>query len=275
MVKHLTHTSLNYKLLCSDLDGTLLSTKSDVSEFTISEIARIKNKLRVILVSARMPSAMTYIQKSLGIENEPMVCYNGALVVHGENEISSITIPLTILSRIHQLATVYSIQLGLYYKNEWFVEEHSERVAKEINYTKNHPEFRSTTDSLSDWKARQISGAHKVMLMGAKDTTDSLFQDLQDTLGDAIAIYRSNETLIEIAPKSVSKLTAIQLLLAPNETLDQVIAFGDNYNDFDMLKYVGCGVAVANARDIVKAIANYITAKNTDDGVARFIKEQL
>ncbi|WP_047419771.1 Cof-type HAD-IIB family hydrolase [Cellulophaga sp. Hel_I_12] len=266
---------MNYKLLCSDLDGTLLSTKSDVSAFTISEISRIKDKLRVILVSARMPKAMTYLQKSLGIEKEPMICYNGALVVHGENEISSVTIPLTILNRIHQLAAVHGIKLGLYYKNEWFVEEDSERVAKEINYTKNHPEFRSTTDTLSDWEARQISGAHKVMLMGAEDTTDSLFQDLQDTLSDAIAIYRSNETLIEIAPKSVSKLTAIQLLLAPNETLDQVIAFGDNYNDFDMLKYAGCGVAVANARDTVKEIANYITAKNTDDGVARFIKEQL
>jgi hypothetical protein len=73
----------------------------------------------------------------------------------------------------------------------------------------------------------------------------------------------------------VSKLTAIQLLLSEGETLDNVVAFGDNYNDFDMLKHAGCGVAVANAREMLKEIANHITAENTEDGVAKFIKEYL
>ncbi|WKX77097.1 HAD family hydrolase [Zobellia laminariae] len=57
---------MKYKILCSDLDGTLLTTKSDVSELTIAEIDRIKSHLKIILVSARMPSAMTYLQKDLG-----------------------------------------------------------------------------------------------------------------------------------------------------------------------------------------------------------------
>lgn len=266
---------MNYKILCSDLDGTLLSTKNDVSEFTVSEIARIKDSIRVILVSARMPKAMTYLQKRLKIENQPIICYNGALVLDGTQEVTSVTIPISILKKIHLLADMYDIKLGLYYKDEWYVEEDSERVAKEIKYTKNTPEFRTCETTFSDWEARKISGAHKVMLMGVKETTDSLFQDLQDTFKTTIAIYRSNDTLIELAPKSVSKLTAIKLLLNCNETLENVIAFGDNYNDFDMLKHAGCGVAVANARESVKEIANYVTDKNTEDGVAKFIKEKL
>jgi hydroxymethylpyrimidine pyrophosphatase-like HAD family hydrolase len=60
-----------------------------------------------------------------------------------------------------------------------------------------------------------------------------------------------------------------------NDSLEDIIAFGDNYNDIEMLENVGCGVAVKNAREEVKAISNYVTLKNTDDGVAHFIEENL
>ncbi len=266
---------MNYKLLCSDLDGTLLSTKSDVSDFTISEIARIKDTLRIILVSARMPKAMRYLQKRLDIENQAMVCYNGALVLNGENEIISVTIPISILKKIHLLAESYSIKLGLYYKDEWYVEAHSERIEKEIKYTKSTPEFKATSETFQDWETRKISGAHKLMLMGTKNTCDAIFSILEERFHHEIALYRSNDTLIELAPKLVSKLTAIQLLLSKNDTLADVVAFGDNFNDFEMLKHAGCGVAVANARETLKEIANYVTAENTEDGVAKFIKEHL
>jgi hydroxymethylpyrimidine pyrophosphatase-like HAD family hydrolase len=78
-----------------------------------------------------------------------------------------------------------------------------------------------------------------------------------------------------LAPKSVSKLSAIQLLLKDDETIKDVIAFGDNYNDVEMLKHVGCGVAVANAREEVKAISDYTTLSNTENGVALFIQQHL
>jgi hydroxymethylpyrimidine pyrophosphatase-like HAD family hydrolase len=88
-------------------------------------------------------------------------------------------------------------------------------------------------------------------------------------------IYRSNSTLIEIGPKSVSKRTAIEHILLPGQTLNDVIAFGDNYNDIEMMQAAGCSVAVANARTEVKAIADQITLANTDHGVADFIQQHL
>ncbi len=266
---------MNYKILCSDLDGTLLSTKSDVSEFTVAEISRIKENMKVILVSARMPRSMTYVQKRLGIESQPLICYNGALILDQGKEIASVTIPITLLKEIFNLAEAHAIRLGLYYRDEWYVEVASERVEKEISHTKATPVFRSSVETFYDWKTRKITGAHKVMLMGIKDTCDAIYLKLQQLFDTDIAIYRSSETLIELTPKTVSKLTAIQLLLRADESLDDVIAFGDNYNDIDMLTHVGCGVAVANARQEVKAIANYITPENTDHGVAKFIKAHI
>ncbi len=265
---------MNYKILCSDIDGTLLSTKSDVSDFTISEIARIKKMIRVILVSARMPQSMIYLQERLCIENQPIICYNGALVLDRTREVFSEVINFNIVEKVYQFAEKYEIKLGLYHNREWYVEETSERVQKEINYTRTEPVFRPTSTTLTDWKERNIS-AHKIMLMCTKNSADTIFTTLISQFSKQMRIYRSNDTLIELAPKSVSKLSAIQLLLAKNESLVDVISFGDNYNDIEMLQASGLGVAVGNARTEVKTIANHITLKNTEDGVAHFIKQHL
>ncbi|MFX0557579.1 HAD family hydrolase [Maribacter sp. CXY002] len=265
---------MHFKILCSDLDGTLLSTKSDVSNFAISAISHLKSTTKIILVSARMPSGMHYIQRSLGILEQPIICYNGALIMQGDEELLSVTIPSEIVEQIYGLAAPLDTNLGLYGNNEWYVPNMSERVEKERKYTKTEPIFKSTLDTISDWKKRNM-GAHKIMLMGTKDSADVLMSILQKDFGQRLNIYRSNDTLIEIAPKSVSKLSAIQQLLTNNESLKDIIAFGDNYNDIEMLEKVGHGVAVENAREEVKLIANAITKKNTEDGVAHYIQKHL
>ncbi|WP_026810182.1 Cof-type HAD-IIB family hydrolase [Arenibacter latericius] len=265
---------MTYKILCSDLDGTLLTYKDNVSEYTINEIKRIRNHMRVVLVSARMPKSMIYIQKSLGIEDQPIICYNGALVLNGKKELSSTFIELDLIEGIYKEANKLDIKLGLYSGDEWYVESDSERVQKEIKYTKALPQFRDTQLTLKDWYTRKLGG-HKIMMMGKKENMDTIFPILSKTFSNTLNLYRSNDTLIEVAPKSVSKLTAISLLLHPGENLEDVIAFGDNYNDIEMLQHAGHGVAVGNAREEVKEISQAITLKNTEDGVAHYIKQHL
>lgn len=263
---------MSYSLLCTDLDGTLLTTKDNVSDRTVEAIAKIKNQLQVILVSARMPQGMTYIQERLGIGHEPMICYNGALILHGEKELFSQTIPLELVKQLYQMAQPLDIQLGLYSGFEWYVEQDSERVQKEVRYTHTQTVFRPTTDTLQDWEQRNI-GAHKIMLMCTKETADQLAPMVQEHLEEALHFYRSNDTLIEVSPKSVSKIDSIRKLLPHGKTLENVIAFGDNYNDIEMLDQVGLGVAVANAKEPVKQVAKAVTLANTEDGVAHYLSQ--
>nr|WP_299383899.1 Cof-type HAD-IIB family hydrolase [Allomuricauda sp.] len=265
---------MNFKLLCSDLDGTLLSTKNDVSAFTIEEINRIKAQMRIVLVSARMPKSMTYLQQRMGIEGHPIISYNGALVVQQNKVLSSTIIDINTAKSVHNICRNLGIGLGLYHNDEWCVESTSERVEKEIFNTRAEPEFESTLTTLERWAQHGI-GPHKIMLMGTPDSINGITPMLEKGFLDELNCYRANDTLIEIAPRSVSKLQAIQSLLLPNETLKDVIAFGDNYNDIEMLEKVGYGVAMGNARDEAKAIANYIGLSNKEDGVARFVKEHL
>jgi hydroxymethylpyrimidine pyrophosphatase-like HAD family hydrolase len=112
--------------------------------------------------------------------------------------------------------------------------------------------------------------------MGEEEKVDKIYNVLSSKSGESLHLYRSKPTYIEMAPKQISKLTGMGVLLDrlyPDIKLEDIIAYGDNYNDMEMLQHVGFGVAVANAKEEVKAIANEITDANIDDGVAKHLQK--
>ena len=115
------------------------------------------------------------------------------------------------------------------------------------------------------------------MLMGEESLIDQMFQLLNEKYAHTMQIYRAKETYIEVSDISISKLTGVKVVLDEiyHLPLSEAIAFGDNYNDLEMLKGVGCGVAVDNAREEVKAVAKHITLHHTKDGVAAFLKQLI
>ncbi len=264
---------MNYKIIFSDIDGTLLTTKNDVSEFTVSEIKKRKDSIPFILVSARMPKSMTYLQERLSIENTPIICYNGALVIIDGKTVSSSVIHINILKQLFSMVSEHDIRLGLYFEDEWIVEEDSERVRKEIFNTKAIPTYSSIATTINNWE-KSNKGAHKIMCMGTEENIDLAYQLLIDEFKTDLHIYRSNATLIEIANKNVSKLSGIHTILKKcyPYSIQEAIAFGDNYNDMEMIEAVGHGVAMGNARQEVKEIANAIADDHKNDGVAKYVK---
>ena len=130
---------------------------------------------------------------------------------------------------------------------------------------------------ISDWETAN-KGAHKVMCMGDKEELDIVMEKLTTAYPDQLHLYRSKDTYIEIANKEISKLTGIKTLLTnsyPEFDLENCIAFGDNYNDIEMLTAVKIGVAVANAKEAVLEIADDISETNHNDGVAKAIAKHL
>ena len=79
------------KLFATDIDGTLLDKNRFLSDRTI----HVLNKLQVpkILISARMPQAMYYLQEAMEIISSPLICYNGALVLHNSEILYELSIP--------------------------------------------------------------------------------------------------------------------------------------------------------------------------------------
>jgi Cof subfamily protein (haloacid dehalogenase superfamily) len=265
------------KLIATDIDGTLLDDQRFISEKT----STVFNQLSIpkILISARMPQAMYYLQEALNIKGAPMVCYNGALVLHNDDILHTETIPLEVIHQIASIGVENNLHVSLYRNQEWFVEEMDQWTAREVNNTRTQPTVQSLATSLAHFENSIANGgAHKIMFMGEKDKMDSAFAKAEQLLASKLHLYRSKDTYTEISPKGISKKSALEILLEqrfPEIDMSLVAAFGDNYNDTEMLAGVGYGVAVENGRDEVKKAARHIAGHHKKDGVALWLEEQL
>lgn len=265
------------KIVFSDIDGTLLNNDRILSEATIKQFKRIKDSVPVILISSRMPSAMIHLQKMAAIEHFPIIAYNGGLILVDNKVVSSNEIGHSILKEIIDFNTKTNVHLSLYNTNDWYVPELDYWAKREINNTKTTPQVLANEKVFQLWQTEK-KGAHKIMCMGDIDAIDTLHHFLEENFNASLHLYRSKSTYIEIAPAVISKKTAVQYLLDhvyTNLSFENVVAFGDNYNDIEMLNAAGFGVAVANAKKEVLAVSNYSTKAGAYDGVAHFIKNNI
>lgn len=269
---------MKYKAICSDIDGTLLNAERELSIETLKVLQAARERAHIILASSRMPAAMRHLQAQLGILNSPLICYNGGYVIdfpEGSAEplvLHSTPIDLEVCKVIQQLSIGTEVHVSLYHADEWYVPAQDYWANREANNTKVQPQVADFAAVFEDWGNRGI-GAHKVMCMGLEDEIEAIEQHLALHHPNDLSLYRSKPTYLEIAHRSISKRTAIELLLHQKFDLDwsDLIAFGDNFNDMEMLEAVGLGVAVGNAKDEVKQIANLVTLPGKEDGVARTI----
>lgn len=269
---------MSLKIAFTDIDGTLLSKERIPSPALKKEVARItEQNIPFVLISSRMPSAMYHIQEDLKIKNTPIICYNGGLVLVDDKSIHSTEIHVSIVEVIAELNTEKKFHISLYNNDDWYVEEMDFWAKREENNTKVTPTIKSTEAVLKDWKTTK-KGAHKVMCMGPKEELDIVMESLTLAFPDELHLYRSKDTYIEIASKEISKLTGIKTLLNnsyADVSLENCIAFGDNYNDIEMLAAVKVGVAVKNAKEEVLAVADDVTDTNHNDGVAKAIQKHF
>ncbi len=267
-----------YKVICTDIDGTLLGANRALSPKTIHTIGRIKDHVPVILVSSRMPKAMRHLQVELGIEKHPVIAYNGGLILTYDQEepqvLWSQPIDIQALRIIHQFTGTSPVHISLYTHDDWYVRELDQWALREINNTKVEPTIADFDEVITTWEQQGIS-PHKIMCMGPEADIHALETFLLQTCGNMLHVYRSKSTYLELASKSISKASAIAHLLQEKwgYTPAAAVAFGDNYNDIEMLKAVGRGIAVANANDALRQVAHEITSSNLEDGVAVAIEK--
>lgn len=266
-----------FKIIFSDIDGTLLNADRDLSEYTVETIKKLsETNIPFILISSRMPAAMRHLQSKMDIEHLPIISYNGGLILVNGKPVSSTEIPINILNELDNFNKDHDVHLSLFHNDEWYVPRDDFWTRREINNTKVQPSFESNKAVIKRWQTEE-KGAHKIMAMGEEEQIDGIRDFLINTFPDELHLYRSKPSYLEIAPRAISKLTAVQHLLENHFRfpLSQTMAFGDNYNDIEMLRGVGMGIAVGNAKPEVLEIAHMVTTSGKEDGVAKSINEIL
>lgn len=254
-----------YKVVFSDIDGTLLSPEHKISDRTNQKIREMSNQgIPFVLVSARMPKGMREIRRELG-SPRPMICYSGALVVDGKGQpVYSVTISpkeaYEICRRIHELEPAISV--NIYSNDEWKVESLSnEWVMQEMAITN------ISAQEVDFTRKDAYHEVHKILCMGESRQIDYIEAVLKEEYPD-VRIYKSKDTYLEIMAMEASKSNAIRILERYyNVTKEQVVAFGDGHNDIDMLKYAGLGVAMGNADNLVREAADIVTDTNDNEGL--------
>ena len=266
----------NIQLICSDIDGTLLDKNRALSSKTKAVFSILKEVYPILLISSRMPKSLRQLQAELGIQKDPIIAYNGSLIQWEEQTLFSQEIPFPLVEKIVKYVAGTSIHLSLYHKDQWVVPADDYWAKREARNTKVNPSIAPLTATLTTWKKREIS-AHKIMCMGEEEEIDLLYQQLQLHQHE-INAYRSKNTYIEVSHIEQDKASALSLILQkkyPENLMENVVAFGDNYNDITLLENVGLGVAVANAKEEVLKKANTVCKANIEDGVALFLEEFL
>ena len=263
---------MDYKIVFSDIDGTLLNTEHHVLPRTADAIRRITARgIPFAVVSARMPAAIAPIVDEIGAP-AAVISYNGGLVITPDGEeIHDARIPCAQTEAVlAQIARDYpAVSLSYYAGDIWYVRDRADPdVQREERIT-------TVTSVEADFAALIAAGTmpNKLFAMGVPELIARMEKELSPAFPE-LTVIRSAPHLLEINERTVSKATGIVVLL-DHYGIDrsEALAFGDNYNDIAMLRYVGHSVAMGNAPDEIKALATSVTEGNDADGIYHFLKK--
>lgn len=255
-------------LLCTDLDCTLLSSKSTVSDENIKAINYFKEEGgKFTFVTGRVPKGAGLIQKWVE-PNAPIVVFNGAGVYDLEKEelLWGTYLPESakkVVEYVEDRAPSFGLMVctdeKIYHPsiNEWV----------EANY-----KLENFLPDTTPWS--EIKEKWKKVIFVVNEIDMPVVIDAVEKSGykDEFHFVRSCANYYEMLPKGQNKRTGVEKLCKlTGISKDKTIAIGDNENDIEMIEYAGLGIAVGNATDSVKKIADLVTVTNDEDAVARVI----
>ncbi|MDO5444543.1 MAG: Cof-type HAD-IIB family hydrolase [Eubacteriales bacterium] len=260
---------MSIKLIALDLDGTLTNDEKKVTEHTKEVLlAAGKKGVSIALASGRPMLGVSPIAEFLELNsvNSFVMAFNGGQIVNyrtGE-VINYVNFNHDYIPEAVSCARRYGMPILTYSDTEIFTEGPLDQWAnKEVK------NCNKSATLVADLVKTIEFPIVKMMICGDPEKLAVTEKEIAASFEGRLDIYRAEPWFLEMMPKGINKFAGVKMIadsmgLQPEE----VMACGDANNDIPMLEYAGLGVAVANASDQVKAIANFISTSNNEDGVA-------
>ena len=266
------NTAFPLRLLCLDIDGTLLDTAHQLPPENRAAVQyAAENGITICLLSARPPQAIAPIAHALGVPG-PVASFGGALIETGEKRIFDRRLPMGTAQTVIKLAQQHDISISLYRDTTWFVQQEDGWSLRESAITG----LRPTVSPL----ALALAGGmpHKLLCMGEAAQIDRFYHILQQQTLSA-ELLRSKDEYLEIIPDKASKAEALLTVCRYLGIASaQAMAIGDHDVDCSLLRSAGIGVAMGNGSDAARQAADRIAPDNNHAGVAaavyHWIKEE-
>jgi Cof subfamily protein (haloacid dehalogenase superfamily) len=226
--------------------------------------------LHVIVVTGRMVQSVRRYLEPAAL-HEPVICYQGAVVADAEGKwLRHEPIPLELAREAIAAVVEEGYGLNVYVDDELYVSDVTQAARDYADFQ--HLEIHAVGDLLH-WLAEPPT---KLVCVGDPDELDGVEVRMKAHFGDRLYISKSLPYFLEFAAPTVTKGAGLDFLAAHmGFTPSSTISFGDGENDVELVDWAGFGVAVANAHDRVKAVADWICPSAEDEGVAHVIEALL
>lgn len=265
---------MDFKLIALDIDGTLLNSNKELTPHTRYALIEAQRQgKRIIIASGRHPVGVVPLANDLMLGR-----YGGFIMAFGGGKIIDCTTGKTVVSKLFPKEYLPDI-VGVLKDSNITVMVHDERKIFANNRVNDYTYverdiLKMDMIAVDDFISAVNFDINKILLAGEPDELDKYQEILSKRYDGLLDVYKSAPYFLEIMPFGVSKGSMLPLLLEKlGVNKDELIAFGDNYNDMTMIGYVGFGVAMSNGEEEVKKIANYVCESNDDDGIAKTLEK--
>lgn len=263
-------TSKSIKLLCLDLDGTLLGPDKRVSAGNRAALGRARAAgLHLAIASGRHPFNICELFDELDLPYDA-VCLSGAYAMLDGREVHRHVLDDETVGRVIDVVEAAGCYMSLAGADFNLMAGHIERKGGETPATRryvrcaSYDELRAAAHERSGQILKAAAHADDVNAYGR------LRAELRAIPG--VEVVQSDVCWSDVCPAGCTKAEGIEALAgALNLTMDQVAAVGDDENDVASLAAVGLGIAMGNALPAAKAAAKLVVADNEHDGVAEVI----
>lgn len=259
---------MSKKLLALDIDGTLTNTQKDITPATLEKIIEAQEKGHIVAIASGRPlPGIRKIADTIELDRFGgyVLAFNGGRIV--DYSTGEVVYQAVLDNDVVRDIYDYCLKAGcgmVTYDGDRVITGTDIDGYMTFEASINHMEI-MRIDNFREYIDFPLN---KCLLTADPDKAEKIEQELAEKFGDQLNIFRSEPYFVEIMPPNVHKATSLEKLL---EVLDMdrkdLVACGDGYNDLTMIEYAGVGVAMANAQDIVKKHADYITLSNDEDGL--------
>lgn len=268
------------KVIIMDVDGTLYNSKKAVTEKTKAALIKAQNKgVRLVLASGRPVSGLHGLGKELNMDRHHglFVCYNGSKVIDCQtmetlfNEPLSVEDGKAVLEHLKQFRVYPMIDKGSYlYVNDVFADpiHYKGEPFNIIRYEARNGHF--LLCEKTDLAAFLDYGVNKILTAAEPSYLQENYKAMMEPFKGRLNCMFTADFYFEFTAGGIDKARALDAVLKPmGYEPEEMIGFGDGMNDISMIRYVGNGVAMGNGVLELKDAADYITATNDEDGIAK------
>ena len=257
------------KLVATDIDGTILKYDFKFNEEVKECISKLTDSgIKVILVTGRMHSATDFIAEELGLDT-PIVSYQGGLVKCKDEILYEKNLDPTVAKKIIKWAKDNNVHINLYMEDELYVEKDDEVIRR---YTGE----RAAGFIVKSFEELELQRINKILAIDFvnHELVTEWKNHLCENFKENAYIVKSTPYFCEISHPKAKKSSAVDFLREYyGLKKEEILTIGDQNNDIELLKAGGIKVAMGNATDELKEVADYVTDTVNNNGFVRAMEK--